>query len=74
MPSWEGRDLTFAKPVAAGTTVPRKSVARRILVLEEHPLLRDGITDFLNAHPDLRVCGEADNIRDTRSEIAKSKP
>ncbi len=36
----------------------------RILVLEEHPLLRDGIADFLNAQPDLLVCGAADNIRD----------
>ena len=25
----------------------------RILVLEEHPLLRDGMTDFLNAQPDM---------------------
>ena len=74
MPSREGRDLTFAKPVAAGTTVPRKSVATRILVLEEHPLLRDGIADFLNAQPDLLVCGQADNIPHARSEIAKSKP
>jgi hypothetical protein len=35
----------------------------RILVLEEHPLLRDGIADFLNAQPDLLVCGAAANIR-----------
>jgi DNA-binding NarL/FixJ family response regulator len=49
-------------------------VATRILVLEEHPLLRDGMTDFLNAQPDLQVGGEADNIRDARNEIAKCKP
>ena len=54
--------------------VPGRTVATRILVLEEHPLLRDGITDFLNAQTDLLVCGEADNIRTARSEIAKSKP
>src|SRR6267142_6917488 len=46
----------------------------RILVLEEHPLLRAGIADFLNAQPDLLVCGEANNIRDARNEIAKCKP
>src|SRR4029079_16746711 len=54
--------------------VPGKSVATRVLVLEEHPLLRQGIADFLNAQPDLLVCGEADNIRAQRNEIAKSKP
>jgi len=74
MRSLEGPDLTFEKPAQTGTSVPGKSVATRILVLEEHPLLRDGMTDFLNAQPDLKVCGEADNIRDARNEIAKCKP
>src|SRR6266699_107602 len=56
-------------------SIPGRSVAKtRILVLEEHPLFRDGITDFLNAQPDLLVCGAADNIRDARNEIAKCKP
>jgi DNA-binding NarL/FixJ family response regulator len=55
-------------------SVPGRSVITRILVLEEHPLLRDGMTDFLNAHSDLQVCGEADNIRDARNEITKCKP
>src|SRR6266446_7361584 len=46
----------------------------RILVLEEHPLLRHGITDYLNSQPDMIVCGEADNIRDARNKIAECKP
>ena len=74
MRSLEGPDFTVQKPTQAGTSVPGRSVATRILVLEEHPLLRDGISDFLNAQPDLLVCGQADNIRDARHEIAKSKP
>src|ERR1700741_4598689 len=74
MRSLEGPDLTIKSPPQPAMTVPGRSVATRILVLEEHPLLRDGITDFLNTQTDLVVCGEADNIRDARSEIAKSKP
>lgn len=46
----------------------------RIVLLEEHPLLRHGILDYLNSQPGLFVCGEADNIRDARDEIAKCKP
>ena len=53
MRSLEGPDLTFRKPTQTGMSVPGRSVATRILVLEEHPLLRDGMTDFLNAQPDL---------------------
>jgi len=71
----EGTDLTVRQPAQTGMSGPARTVAKtRVLVLEEHPLLRDGITDFLNAQPDLLVCGEADNIRDARNEIAKCKP
>src|SRR6266496_4127092 len=52
----------------------KNPVKIRILVLEEHPLLRDGIANLLNAQPDLLVCGQAGNIRDARNEIAKCKP
>jgi DNA-binding NarL/FixJ family response regulator len=52
----------------------KNPVRTRILILEEHPLLRQGIADFLNAQPDLLVCGEAGTIRTTRDEIAKCKP
>ena len=74
MRSLEGLDLTSEETTQTDMSVPGKSVTTRILVLEEHPLLRDGMTDFLNAQTDLQVCGEADNIRDARNEIAKSKP
>src|SRR5947208_13756406 len=46
----------------------------RILILEEHPLLRRGISDYLNSQPDMLVCGEADNIRDARDKVAECKP
>jgi DNA-binding NarL/FixJ family response regulator len=49
-------------------------VRTRILILEEHPLLRYGIRDYLNCQPDMIVCGEADNIRDARDKIAECKP
>jgi len=55
---------------------PRGSspVRTRIFVLEEHPLLREGIINYVALQPDLVVCGEADNIRDARNKIATCKP
>lgn len=53
----------------------RKTPAKtRILVLEEQPLFRYGISAYLNSQPDMIVCGEADNIPDARSKIAKCEP
>jgi DNA-binding NarL/FixJ family response regulator len=46
----------------------------RILILEEHPLLRYGVVHFLNSQPDMIVCGETDNIRDARQKIHECKP
>ena len=71
----EGTDLTFRKPTQTGMSVPGRPVAKtRILVLEEHPLLRDGIADYFNSQPDMIVCGDADNISDARNKIAQCKP
>jgi DNA-binding NarL/FixJ family response regulator len=54
---------------------PAKNPVRTpILVLEEHPLLRHGLSDYINSQPDLIVCGEADNIRDARNKIPECKP
>jgi DNA-binding NarL/FixJ family response regulator len=49
-------------------------VKTRIVVLEDHPLLRHGIAHLLNSQEDMIVCGEIDNIRDARHKIQESKP
>jgi len=56
------------------SSTEENSAKTRILVLEEYPLLRHGIADYLNAQPDMIVCGETDNIREARNKIAEYKP
>ena len=46
----------------------------RILVLDEQPMIRYGISVYLNSQPDMIVCGEADSIPDARSKISEHKP
>jgi len=46
----------------------------RILVLDDQPLLRYGISGYLNSQPDMMVCGEAERIADVRSKIAECQP
>jgi len=46
----------------------------RILVLDDQPLLRYGISAYLNSQPDMMVCGEAESIADVRSKIAECQP
>src|SRR5437867_7133993 len=46
----------------------------RILVLDEQPLLRWGISAYLNSQPDMMVCGEAGSVSDARSKVAECQP
>lgn len=46
----------------------------RILVLDEQPLLRQGIIAYLNSQPDMTVCGEAGSISEAHRKIAECQP
>jgi DNA-binding NarL/FixJ family response regulator len=46
----------------------------RILVLGEQPLLRYGISAYLNSQPDMVVCAEADSIPAAQRKIAECNP
>lgn len=46
----------------------------RILILDEQPLLRFGISAYLNSLPDMIVCGEADSISAAQKKIAECSP
>jgi DNA-binding NarL/FixJ family response regulator len=47
---------------------------RRILIVDDHPLVRRGLTALINAEPDLTVCAEAATPREGLEAIASSKP
>jgi DNA-binding NarL/FixJ family response regulator len=52
----------------------RQPVKTRILVVDEHPLLRHGIIAFINCQPDIVVCGEADCVPSATTKLAECKP
>jgi DNA-binding NarL/FixJ family response regulator len=55
-------------------TTGRHIAKTRILVVDEHPLLRHGIITFINCQPDMIVCGEADCIASAQSKLAECRP
>jgi DNA-binding NarL/FixJ family response regulator len=67
--------MEIPKADATDRIVPGRHAAKtRILVVDEHPLLRHGIITFINCQPDMVVCGEADCIPSARSKIGECKP
>jgi DNA-binding NarL/FixJ family response regulator len=53
------------------TSAPRKS---RIFLIDDHPLVREGLANLINGQHDLIVCGEAEDSAGAISGIAKTRP
>ena len=49
-------------------------VKRLILIIDNHPLVRRGLTALIDNEPDLSVCAEAATCREGLEAIAASRP
>jgi len=59
--------MSKTKPQAA-------QVKRRILLVDDHPMTREGLAAIINRQADLEVCGEANNPAEAMSALSKLKP
>lgn len=48
--------------------------AKKVFIVDDHPVFRDGLVRIASAIPGLVVCGEADNARDAFEAISKQDP
>lgn len=46
----------------------------RVFLVDDHPLMRQGVSQLINIQPDMEVCGEADDAPSALKEIEKVKP
>ena len=47
---------------------------RGIFIVDDHPLVREGLTNLINGQSDLIVCGEAEDSPGAVAGIAKTRP
>lgn len=47
---------------------------RRVLIVDDHPIVRHGLARMIEASPDLSVCGEAENVADAKRAIRELSP
>ena len=50
---------------------PRKS---RVVVIEDHPVLRDALQQLIDGQPDLTCVGVADSTSDAKQLVEQSNP
>ena len=46
----------------------------RVLIVDDHPLVREGLIARISAHPDLEVCGEAADVDQALSLAGITRP
>jgi DNA-binding NarL/FixJ family response regulator len=47
---------------------------KRIFLVDDHPLVREWLTNLINQQPDLLVCGESDNTPAALSAVGVARP
>ena len=54
--------------------MPDRERPARILLVDDHPVVRSGMRQLLSTTPDLIVCGEADTLDRALRAVAASQP
>ena len=58
--------------MGASDKTPRSKI--RVLVVDDHPIVRQGIRGVLEQQPDMVLCGEAEDAGDALKAIAATRP
>lgn len=62
------------KMVSTQSNAPGAAAPKRILVVDDHPVVRQGIKHLLEMEPDLRVCAEAESAGEALQALQKTHP
>ena len=60
--------------MATKNTTTRAKTRKKLLIVDDHPMMRAGLAQFLNNEPDFTVCGEADTAHQALAAIAALRP
>jgi DNA-binding NarL/FixJ family response regulator len=59
---------------AQGNPVDSKPARRRVLIVDDHPIVRQGLKRMIETEPDMEVCGEAATESQARRAIRELVP
>jgi DNA-binding NarL/FixJ family response regulator len=62
------------KPAAGAGGVVAKRRPRRVLIVDDHPIVRQGLRRLIDQEEDLDVCAEAETVREARAAIREHRP
>jgi DNA-binding NarL/FixJ family response regulator len=56
------------------TEIESTGTRTRVLLVEDHPIVRHGLGMLINDEPDLQVCGESESVKDAVEQVRKTTP
>jgi len=56
------------------STPPPEAAKRRVFIVDDHPIVRQGLAQLINNAPDLTVCGEGEDAYTALRAIRQVKP
>jgi DNA-binding NarL/FixJ family response regulator len=62
------------KPMAKNLKAQPPGFRRKIFIVEDHPVFREGLVQIISGEKDLNVCGEAGDAEHALQAIARLKP
>ncbi len=60
--------------MTANSAAQSTSVKHRVLIVDDHPIVRRGLISLLDEEPDIEVCGEAEDVEDALEMIEATGP
>lgn len=62
------------KPEKKAKPAPAESSKRRVLIVDDHPIFRDGISQLINQEEDLEVCGGVSSAPQALTAVEELNP
>lgn len=66
--------MTMVNTGMTANVLPVTNIRRRVLIVDDHPIVRQGLKRMIDAEADLEVCGEADSEPNARSAVRELGP
>ena len=67
-------EIPGRKPLGKQCIKPGPTTAKRVFIVEDHPVLRETLVQMVGREENLTVCGEAGEAREAFEAIAHLKP
>lgn len=61
-------------PPSTGTEPTDARPRSRVLLIDDHPIVRQGLAQLIDREPDLKVCGEAEGAADAPAAVDSLRP